>query len=59
MTKRRALSRYASAEDFTVTFTDGTDPADDTGFLDGTTGTTGTSMTQVCCAGLGLERTDG
>jgi flagellin len=44
---------YASAEDFTVTFTDGTDPADDTGILDGTTGTTGTSMTQAVAPGSG------
>ena len=44
---------YASAEDFTVTFTDGTDPADDTGVLDGTNGTGGTSMTQAVAPGSG------
>ncbi|MBN8608251.1 MAG: flagellin [Caulobacterales bacterium] len=47
---------YASAEDFTVTFTDGTDPADDTGILDGTTGATGTSMTQAVAPGSGSNQ---
>jgi flagellin len=44
---------YAAAEDFTVTFTDGTDPADDDGFLDGTDDVVGTSMTQVVAPGAG------
>ncbi|MBX3430223.1 MAG: flagellin [Hyphomonadaceae bacterium] len=44
---------YSSSEQFTVTFTDGTDPADDSGFLDGTTGTTGTQMTQSVAPGSG------
>jgi flagellin len=44
---------YHSQEDFTVTFTDGTDPADDDGFFDGTDDVTGTSMTQVVAPGAG------
>ena len=44
---------YHAAEDFTVTFTDGTAAADDDGFLDGTDGATGTSMTQVVAPGSG------
>jgi flagellin len=44
---------YSANEDFTVTFTDGTDPADDTGMLDGTNGVGGTSMTQVVAPGAG------
>ncbi len=44
---------YHSQEDFTVTFTDGTDPADDDGFFDGTDDVAGTSMTQVVAPGAG------
>ncbi|MDZ4692341.1 flagellin [Terricaulis sp.] len=44
---------YHAQEDFTVTFTDGTDPADDDGFFDGTDDVTGTSMTQVVAPGSG------
>ncbi|MFO1016458.1 MAG: flagellin [Hyphomonadaceae bacterium] len=44
---------YSANEDFTVTFTDGTAAADDTGLLDGTNGTGGTSMTQVVAPGSG------
>jgi len=44
---------YHAQEDFTVTFTDGTDPADDDGFFDGTDDVTGTSMTQVVAPGAG------
>ena len=44
---------YSANEDFTVTFTDGTAAADDTGVLDGTNGTGGTSMTQVVAPGSG------
>jgi len=44
---------YSSSEQFTVTFTDGTDPADDSGFLDGTSGTTGTQMTVAVAPGSG------
>jgi flagellin len=44
---------YQSNEDFTVTFTDGTDPADDTGMLDGTNGTGGTSFGVVVAPGTG------
>jgi flagellin len=44
---------YSAAEDFTVTFTDGTDPADDSGFLDGTAGTGGTSMSEAVAPGAG------
>lgn len=44
---------YAAAEDFTVTFTDGTDPADDSGFLDGTTGVAGTSFAVAVAPGSG------
>jgi flagellin len=44
---------YSANEDFTVTFTDGTDPADDTGMLDGTNGVGGTSMTVVVAPGSG------
>jgi flagellin len=46
---------YAAAEDFTVTFTDGTDPVDDDGFLDGTDDVAGTSMTQVVAPGAGTN----
>ncbi len=44
---------YSANEDFTVTFTDGTAAADDTGVLDGTNGVGGTSMTQVVAPGSG------
>ncbi|GAN00266.1 flagellin protein FlaA [alpha proteobacterium U9-1i] len=44
---------YSAAEDFTVTFTDGTDAVDDDGFLDGTDDVAGTSMTQVVAPGSG------
>ncbi len=46
---------YAAAEDFTVTFTDGTDPVDDDGVLDGTDDVAGTSMTQVVAPGAGTN----
>lgn len=44
---------YQSNEDFTVTFTDGTAPADDTGMLDGTNGVGGTSFATVVAPGTG------
>jgi flagellin len=44
---------YQSNEDFTVTFTDGTDPIDDTGMLDGTNGVGGTSFATVVAPGTG------
>lgn len=49
---------YNAAEDFTVTFTDGTDPADDDGFFDGTDDVTGTSMSPVVTPGTGTNSLD-
>jgi flagellin len=44
---------YQSNEDFTVTFEDGSGTAvDDSGLLDGTNGTNGTSFTQVVAPGV-------
>lgn len=47
---------YFSNEDFTATYTDGTAPADDDGFLDGTDSTTGTSFTTVTAPGSGTNQ---
>ncbi|MGE0187586.1 MAG: flagellin [Hyphomonadaceae bacterium] len=46
---------YHSAEDFDVTFTDGTAPADDDGFFDNSDGATGSSMTQAVAPGSGTN----
>lgn len=46
---------YSAAEQFTVTFTDGTDPADDSAFLDGGAGVAGTAMSVSVAPGTGAN----